>query len=256
LGQFDQAVKAFQAAYALAPLPRLLYNIAQAERLDGKCRDALAHYQEYVASESGPHPPDLREKLATVEVCASREASREFSENSVRAVIAVPSSAPPSEEAQPPVVGSAEAHRVVPARKPLISAPVRAGRAPAHSALGATAPSRARERLVSPWVIGSFGGALVSGALGAYFWTRADEARDSLQSVNRPGGTWSPRQESEERAFSRYRSAAIGLGLTAGVLGGVGIVLLAINRHPEVSRSALRINVTQDGIDANARIVF
>jgi hypothetical protein len=47
-GEYDLAIMEFQASYSLRPLPDLLFNIAQAYRLQGNCNKALQSYAEYL----------------------------------------------------------------------------------------------------------------------------------------------------------------------------------------------------------------
>jgi tetratricopeptide (TPR) repeat protein len=47
-GEYDLAIRDFQASFLLRPLPELLFNIAQAYRLQGNCNKALQSYSEYL----------------------------------------------------------------------------------------------------------------------------------------------------------------------------------------------------------------
>jgi tetratricopeptide (TPR) repeat protein len=46
--RYDDAIAAYQEAYRLSALPALLLNIAQAYRLKGDARKAIAHYKQFV----------------------------------------------------------------------------------------------------------------------------------------------------------------------------------------------------------------
>lgn len=68
-GKFAEALEAYKAAYVLAPSPGLLFNLAQAYRLNGDCDDAAWMYKRFL--DTGPRE-DLRalvnehlEKLAS-----------------------------------------------------------------------------------------------------------------------------------------------------------------------------------------------
>jgi len=68
-GKFAEALEAYKAAYVLAPSPGLLFNLAQAYRLNGDCDDAAWMYKRFL--ETGPRD-DLKalvnehlEKLAS-----------------------------------------------------------------------------------------------------------------------------------------------------------------------------------------------
>jgi tetratricopeptide (TPR) repeat protein len=55
LGEYDQAIAAFERGYGLAPLPLFLYNIAQAQRLSGRFEAAVENYRKYRdAAPDGP----------------------------------------------------------------------------------------------------------------------------------------------------------------------------------------------------------
>jgi len=57
-GKFAEALEAYKAAYVLAPSPGLLFNLAQAYRLDGDCDDAAWMYHRFL--DTNPRD-DLRE---------------------------------------------------------------------------------------------------------------------------------------------------------------------------------------------------
>src|SRR3954451_15882747 len=47
LGEYDEAVAAFRRAYELTAAPGLLFNIAQAHRLNSDCKQALEAYRHF-----------------------------------------------------------------------------------------------------------------------------------------------------------------------------------------------------------------
>jgi tetratricopeptide (TPR) repeat protein len=48
LGRYPQAIEKFEAAYGVSSDPGLLFNIAQAHRLAGDCRQALESYRHFL----------------------------------------------------------------------------------------------------------------------------------------------------------------------------------------------------------------
>lgn len=56
LGNFEDAVKLFKEAYATSPYPAFLFNIAQAYRQMGDCRQALFFYKRYLTVSGGNAP--------------------------------------------------------------------------------------------------------------------------------------------------------------------------------------------------------
>lgn len=58
--RFDDAIKEFEAAYAIDPAPRLLINLGQAYRKVGRPKDALICYQRFLQSSSAPTDEERR----------------------------------------------------------------------------------------------------------------------------------------------------------------------------------------------------
>ena len=48
-GKYDEAVGLLEQAYRAEPKPEILFALAQAERLGGKCEKAIVHYRELLA---------------------------------------------------------------------------------------------------------------------------------------------------------------------------------------------------------------
>src|SRR5690606_9690752 len=74
-GDYAAAIAAFTEAYAIAPAPGLLFNLAQAYRLKGSCEDAQLMYRRYLnanPSEGGRVLAEMH--LATVERCLQNRA--------------------------------------------------------------------------------------------------------------------------------------------------------------------------------------
>jgi len=72
-GDYPSAISAFTEAYALAPSPALLFNLAQAYRLAGRCDEAVVMYNRYLASDPDPDARSLAEThLHSVQLCSAR----------------------------------------------------------------------------------------------------------------------------------------------------------------------------------------
>jgi hypothetical protein len=111
--EFGLTAAEFQRAYALLPSPVLLYDLAQAERLAGRCGAALAHYRQFAAEHVGPLPADIEDKIVEVEHC-SAAIPAESSAGSSRATPRFPE--------PPPVQVSRPAPAPVPAPGPPLPA--------------------------------------------------------------------------------------------------------------------------------------
>lgn len=75
-GQYDDAIREYEAAFALAPLPDLLYNLGQVHRLRGDKAAALAHYQRYLELDpSGRGAAKAREFIDELETDLAQESA-------------------------------------------------------------------------------------------------------------------------------------------------------------------------------------
>lgn len=71
-GEYAAAVSAFKEAYVLAPSPSLLFNIAQAYRLGGKCDESAWMYRRFLDTDPrGPQRQIAETQLPTVEKCGT-----------------------------------------------------------------------------------------------------------------------------------------------------------------------------------------
>ncbi len=69
-GDYVRAISAFKEAYVMAPAPALLFNLAQAYRLQGNCDDASLMYRRYLGTGPSPEGREVAAAhLATVERC-------------------------------------------------------------------------------------------------------------------------------------------------------------------------------------------
>jgi tetratricopeptide (TPR) repeat protein len=70
-GRYTDAIRSFEASYAIAPLPALVFDMAQAYRLLGRCPEALQLYRRYLA-EAGdvPNRGAVEARVAELETCA------------------------------------------------------------------------------------------------------------------------------------------------------------------------------------------
>jgi tetratricopeptide (TPR) repeat protein len=94
-GKFAEALEAYKAAYVLAPSPGLLFNLAQAYRLNGDCDDAAWMYKRFL--DTGPRD-DLKalvnEHLEKLSTCTHMGFRSNLDLPNVRDVKAMPSQPP------------------------------------------------------------------------------------------------------------------------------------------------------------------
>jgi tetratricopeptide (TPR) repeat protein len=193
-GDYADAIAAFKEAYVLAPMPGLLFNLAQAYRLAGQCDDAAWMYRRYLDSSPPPAQRALAEThLQTVEKCGH---------GGLRIAIV-----PPLLDAKVPE--PEHAPTVVP---------------PAASAVLSSAvpepPAGSRERRIGLG-LGIGGGVILAGA--AYFAFDAHEASDQVTATYARGGQWSDVASVNARG---QRSALVAEAL--GVAGGAAVITGAV----------------------------
>ena len=70
-GEYETAANLFRAVYEVTHAPAVLYDVAQAERLAGRCEQALSDYEEYVRVAPDDAPSDVAEKIAEMRRCAA-----------------------------------------------------------------------------------------------------------------------------------------------------------------------------------------
>jgi tetratricopeptide (TPR) repeat protein len=73
-GDYRRAVERFLAAYELSRAPAILFNIAQAYRLDGACEEALVYYRRSLAEEpDAANRAEVEERIEEMERCADQK---------------------------------------------------------------------------------------------------------------------------------------------------------------------------------------
>jgi tetratricopeptide (TPR) repeat protein len=194
--KFSEAIAEFEQGYAIDPKPAILYALAQAERLDGRCSKAIEHYQAFL--DKRPEPEREAAARANMARCKDLLAAK------------APPETPPAEPAPTPAPAPA------PTPAPVAPAPPpTADRAPAET---------------SPWYSDTFGDVLtgagvVALGVGGYFFfvSKHNESVAQSEGDAPSGATYQQHLDRVDRA-ERQRtiavvSGSVGLGLiTAGVL--------------------------------------
>jgi tetratricopeptide (TPR) repeat protein len=193
-GDYKGAIAAFTQAYVMAPSPALLFNLAQAYRLEGNCDDAALMYRRFLATSPEPEQRALAEShLASVERCMHKIA------------LHIPTETAAARLAPPPMT--------------LASA--------------ATAPQPSRRAQIEKGVgVGLVIGGSVSLAVAAYYAVQAHDAADDVASAYARGETWKRIAPIDDRGQSAAtRAKLFGAGGALGLAGG--IVTYLLGRHDE-----------------------
>jgi tetratricopeptide (TPR) repeat protein len=213
-GEYEKAIVAFKEAYVIAPSPGLLFNLAQAYRLQGNCEDASIMYTRYLETNPDPNARAVAEEhLATVERCMQKRSLNIPMDESM-AYLKVPP--PPGPE------------KVIVQDKRDIERPVRI------------------KKDIGMGLAITGGVALLTAA---YFGYRSYEASQEVEDAYAHGAKWKevePIQARGEKAATAAKLFGIGGGLA--VAGGV--TLFVLGRRDERANQ-IAITPTAKGSGAN-----
>jgi tetratricopeptide (TPR) repeat protein len=210
-GDYPHAIAAFTQAYVIAPSPALLFNLAQAYRLQGNCDDAALMYRRYLATNPDAEQRALTElHLASVERCLHKLALHI-----------------PIETAS--------------------GRPVAARRAEPMIATERWAPPR-RAQIEKDIGIGVAIGGSVSLAIAGYYAVQAHNAADDVAAAYANGGKWKDVAATDERGKSAASAAKLfGAGGAIGLAGGVVTYLIGKrDEQPPVTIATTRNSVSVD----------
>jgi tetratricopeptide (TPR) repeat protein len=216
-GDYAAAIAAFTQAYVMAPSPALLFNLAQAYRLQGDCEDAALMYRRYLATNPSSEGRALAEMhLASVERCIHMLS------------LHIPIEAPSGRVVTPPP------------REKLTAALI----APPPSRKGAI------EKDVGVGLVLGGGVAL---AVAGYYTVVAHNAADDVAAAYARGAKWKDVAATDERGkAASSRAKILGAGGAIGVAGG--IVTYLIGKHTE--RVPVTVATTRQGVELGMAWAF
>ncbi len=220
--EYEPAIEAFKAAYALAPAPGLLFNIAQAYRLWGKghCLEAARTYQTYLqASPDASNRSKVEAQLKGLERCAKEEEATQPPEPAKAVEAPRPADATPKEPPAASDTPVAEASRPE-ETKPVPAPPVAADAAPAPAAVS---PPGVEARPARPvrWpalAVGAAGLVAVGVGGGLYGWAGQDYAGFQSQCAT---GQCAPSVWESARMHEQVGLALLGAGAVVVVAGAI-----------------------------------
>ncbi|MFH0900443.1 MAG: hypothetical protein V2A73_07420, partial [Pseudomonadota bacterium] len=97
LAEYESAIVEFKKAYELSDAPGLLFNIAQAHRRNGDCKQALRFYKNYLRRQpDAPNREEVEKLIADMEACSDGGAQGDV------VAPAATSPAPPDDSSTPP----------------------------------------------------------------------------------------------------------------------------------------------------------
>jgi tetratricopeptide (TPR) repeat protein len=233
-GRYRQAVDAFRHAYKLVPAPGILFNLAQAYRLKGDCKNARRSYKKFLKESTDAAQLALaNEHLASLK-CAEEQPAAAPPAPAPAPTTApapapqpAPAAAPPAPVAQPappPAPRVATAPPPAPTVMQAQAAPLPA-QAPSGGTLTQTTPidrHPGRAKRMAGIGLGSAGAAFL--IISIYHGLKARGDASELDSFYEEGGAWTDELAEREESLDRNRTRAIGFGLVGAVaLTGGGI---------------------------------
>ena len=196
-GEYDRAITAFKEAYVIAPSAGLLFNIAQAYRLQGNCDDASLMYKRFLSTNPDPAARSVAEThLATVERCLQKRSLNIPIDESL-AYLNVPP--PPG----PEKVIDKDRHDI-------------------------ERPSHIKKDIGMGLTVAGGVALLTAG----YFGYRAYEASREVEAAYARGEKWPQVKEIDARGKTAERSAKL-FGIGGGLAVAGGVALWVIGRREE-----------------------
>lgn len=205
LGEFGAAVDEFKAAYALSQAPGLLFNLAQASRLNKDYEQALHFYRTYLrVRPDAANRDDVEKRLGELEPIVKMRQRAEMEKLS--APTPVPENRPAADDKPQAVI----------AQPP---------------------PPGGKKERIAGIVVGVAGVGLLAAGIG--LGVASLDAQNKLSSLATQMGSWSAAQTSLYQTGQRDAAAATGLYVAGGVAVATGVILYAVGWKKDRARFAV-----------------
>jgi tetratricopeptide (TPR) repeat protein len=224
VGRFDDAIEEYQKVYEIGNDPAMLFNIAQAYRLNDRPADAVRFYRRYLElGHNVRNREDVEQKIADLEKLIGAPPERPS---------AAAQAAPPLAPSPAPAAPAAAPTSPPPVQPvPLVPAPAAAAPPPAQAPPAATpaSPTEARRWFAYSLLAIGAGGILLAVVEGSIAGAKADKI--GMQS--RQGAVFDPAVESNGKRANAF-------AITSGIIGAAALTvggLLFITQRPAASES-------------------
>lgn len=213
LGEFAAAVEEFKLAYARSQAPGLLFNLAQASRLNKDYEQAVHFYRAYLrVRPDAANRDDCEKRIAELEPIVEMRRKAEMEQLA-------------AQNPQPPVPS-------VPSSPTTMTTTTSAG----GPVVVKTRPS-GRPLRIGGIVVGVAGlGAL---AAGVGLGVASLDAQNKLSSLATSMGSWTPAQASLYQSGQRDAAAATALYVVGGAAVATGVILYAVGWRRNRARFAV-----------------
>jgi hypothetical protein len=219
VGKYNEAIEEYQKAYEIGGDPPMLYNIAQAYRLNDQPTEALRFYRRYLQrAPNARNREDVERKIAELE--------KSVEDHRKAAAAAAPPPVPTPAPAPAPVVVAPPPPAPAPV-PPAADATGATGATGAPGTEGTPPPAPVEEqsqtRKIVSWSV--LGVGVVTAGVGIVFGVLAKKKSDSVTSMSNPKDPpmFDPQLEHDGKV---YNNLFIGLTIAGGAVAATGVVLL------------------------------
>jgi tetratricopeptide (TPR) repeat protein len=245
-GAWSDAVREYEQAFAIVPLPELLFNIGQAYRMHGDKLKAIEAYRRYLdRMPDGPLAEDARNHVAAlglrIQVEEAEAARRKAidGEAAARKEAAEAEAARRRAEAEAAARAQARVEDEARLRRVAVEEAERARRAKEAAEAAREEADRAGRGLrIAGWPLVILGTLGVAGAIGLGQGVRSNY--DQTQEFNSdPRAVWSGELDDHVSSARGLQKVVLGLSIGGGVLLGSGVSMLivaAVKRSRAVER--------------------
>ena len=228
VAEYTQAIDAWKASYLISKKPLLLFNIGQAYRLSGDCKQAMTFYDNYQDAE--PSPKNQDELDQAVATCKDKPTDKPVNPTTTTTTTTTTSTGNPTEtktvETKPVETKPVET-------KP-VETPPQAMKEPPPPPPEA---SGGHKKLALGLTIA--GGVLEAGAV--FFALDGRSKANEVQNAT----TWTQHTKDLQSAGQRDNKLAIGFGIAGGAALAAGVILLVTGGHS--TEAGVAIVPTPDG---------
>ena len=229
LARFDEAVEEFTKAYEAWPQPAFLYNIAQAYRLSGNCKQALYFYKRFRALKD-------RDTVHPLGADKSEELERFITQLTECAAKAERSAV-----AQPDTIDRPEPASTSPAVTTPAAEEDEGDEGDEEQTLEDEAPQPSSHRSLKLAGLATAGAGVGLVLTGAAFGMLARSAQSDVESAVANGSPYDPDRDAAGRRDATISVVTLGVGAAAVVAGGVMYFLAARSDTQSTATARLRL---------------
>jgi hypothetical protein len=229
VGKYNEAIEDYQKAYEIGGDPPMLYNIAQAYRLNDQPAEALRFYRRYLQrAPNARNREDVERKIAEIEKTVEER------RKAAAAATPPPLPAPPVTTTPAPAPTPAPVGPPAPTNGPTTT-PATPGTETPSLTVTATPVAEGSGRTLSIVGWSAVGAGVLCGAGALITGLMARSKGQDLTNTSNAGGVFDPNVEHSGKVLN---NATIGLGIAGGVLAVAGAVLVVVGSSGSSGDSA------------------